>query len=131
MTGLIARTALIASFLAAASVASAQTATQPAPTADDAVAAAKNQLGVLEYCQHAGHIDGKATDVQLRMLGMLPQADDTAKVDAAYAKGQEGTVSAMGVEQSLADAAKAQGAEEGALCQRMAQMVEQAGTQLQ
>ncbi|MFC3568519.1 pore-forming ESAT-6 family protein [Paracoccus sp. TOH] len=103
---------------------------QTAPNPDMAVAAAKNQLGVLEYCQAEGHIDGKAAETQGKIMAMLPAAQDAAAVEAAYEKGKTGTVSAMGVEQSLADAAKAQGAEVAALCTQIAAAVEQAAAQL-
>ncbi len=103
---------------------------QTAPNADMAVAAAKNQLGVLEYCQTQGHIDGTAVETQTKIMAMLPPAQDQAAVDAGYEKGKAGTVSAMGVEQSLADAGKAQGADEAALCKQIADAVAQAAAQL-
>ncbi|MDQ7777883.1 MAG: pore-forming ESAT-6 family protein [Paracoccus aminovorans] len=103
---------------------------QTAPSPDMAVAAAKNQLGVLEYCQTEGHIDGTAIETQTRIMAMFPAAQDEAAVEASYEKGKAGTVSAMGVEQSLADAAKAQSADEAALCKQIAQAVEQAAAQL-
>ena len=103
---------------------------QTAPSPDMAISAAKNQLGILEYCQTEGHIDGKAVEIQAKMLEMVPAAQNQETVDAAYAKGKEGTVSAMGVEQTLAEAATAQGVEEAALCAQLAQLVEQAGAQL-
>lgn len=115
---------MVAAFVLAAGVAQAQA---PAAGMDEAVAAAKNQLGVLEYCQAAGHIDGSAVEVQTRMFGMLPAAGDAAKVDAAYEKGKAGTVSAMGVEQALPEAAKTQNTDVGALCKQMAALVNQAG----
>lgn len=117
-----------AALAASASMATAQT--DPAAGMDDAIAAAKNQLGILEYCQKEGHIEGKAVEVQGKILAMLPPATDTAKVDEAYAKGQAGTVAAMGVEQTIADAATAQSTEPAALCKQLAEMVEQAGAQL-
>ena len=125
MTHILAKAALALPFALLATGALAQTASP-----DDAVAAAKNQLGILEYCQTAGHIDGTAVEVQTKMLAILPAPTDAAKVDAAYAKGQAGTVSAMGVETSIAEGATAQGTDEASLCQQMAQMVEQAGAQL-
>lgn len=115
---------MAAAFVLAAGMVQAQA---PAPGMDDAVAAAKNQLGVLEYCQAAGHIDGKAVEVQTRMFGMLPPASDAAKVEAAYEKGKAGTVSAMGVEQALPEAAKSQNTDEAALCKQMAALINQAG----
>ena len=127
MSKILKTAALALPFALLSGAAFAQTA---APTADDAVAAAQNQLGILEYCQTAGHIDDKAVEVQKKMLTLLPAATDTAKVDAAYAKGKEGVVSAMGVEQSVADGATAQGTDEAALCKQMGAMVEQAGAQM-
>ena len=101
-----------------------------APGPDDAIAAARNQLGVLEYCQSKDYIDGTAVETQTKILEMLPPATDTAKIDAAYEAGKAGTVSAMGIEQSIADAATAQGVDEAALCTQMATMLEQAAAQL-
>lgn len=99
-------------------------------TPDDAVSAAQNQLGVLEYCQSEGHIDGTAVDTQKRILEMMPAATDQARVDAAYEQGKEGVVSALGVEQSLAEAATAQGTDVAAFCTQMAAMLEQAAAQM-
>ena len=121
------RLALPALFLAGAAL--AQTAPTE-PDMDDAVAGAKNQLGVLEYCQAAGHIDDTAVEIQTKMIAMLPAAIDTAQADAGYAKGKSGTVSAMGVEQSLSDSAKTQGTDEAALCKQMAEMMVQAAQQM-
>ena len=127
MSKILKTAALALPFALLSGAAFAQTA---APTADDAVAAAQNQLGILEYCQTAGHIDDKAVEVQKKMLTLLPAATDTAKVDAAYAKGKEGTVSAMGIEQTLADAATAQKTDVKALCGQLASLVEQAAAQM-
>lgn len=103
---------------------------QQAMGPDDAIAAARNQLGVLEYCQANGHIDETAAATQTRILDMMPPATDAAKIEAAYEKGKAGTVSALGVEQSLADAATAQNTDEATLCTQMAAMLEQAAAQL-
>ena len=103
-----------------------------APTAADAGAAyesARNQLGVLSYCQDKGFIDGKAVETQTKLLTMIP-AGDSAKGDAAEAKGKEGTVSAMGVERSLADAATEQKTTEDALCKQMDALLQQLATQV-
>lgn len=103
-----------------------------APAAVDAGAAyesARNQLGVLAYCQDKGFIDGKAVETQTKLLTMIP-AGDTAKGDAAEAKGKEGTVSAMGVERSLTDAATEQKTSEEALCKQMDALLQQLATQV-
>ena len=97
---------------------------------DTAVSAARNQLGVLEYCQTEGHIDSAAVDIQTELLALMPAATDEAAAQTAYEKGQQGTVSAMGVEQSLADAAAEQGTDEAALCTQLASLVQQAGEEL-
>jgi len=111
----------------AGTVALAQTAT---PDPDAAAAAAKNQLGILEYCQAEGHIEGGPVEIQAKMMEMLPAAQNQDVVDAAYAKGKEGTVSAMGVEQTLTAAATAQNTDVKALCGQLASLVEQAAAQM-
>ena len=106
---MIARSAILTALAVAgltAGAAFAQEATpaapaeQPAaPAAQDPGAAyesARNQLGVLIYCQDKGHIGPTAVETQTKLLTMIP-AGDTAKGDAAEAKGKQGTVSAMGV----------------------------------
>ena len=118
---------------APATSAPAATAEAPAaPTAADAGAAyesARNQLGVLTYCQEKGFINAEAVATQNKLLTMIPPGD-TAKGDAAEAKGKEGTVSAMGVERSLADAAKEQSTTEDALCKQMDALLKQLATQV-
>ncbi|TKW66454.1 MAG: hypothetical protein DI616_10895 [Paracoccus denitrificans] len=117
-------------FAAGLALAASAASAQNAPDPDAAVSAARNQLGVLEYCQAEGHIEGNAAEIQSKMIGMLPAATDEDAAVAAYEKGKEGTVSAMGVEQTLGEAATAQGVDEAALCTQLAQLVEQAGAQL-
>ena len=97
---------------------------------DDTIAASQNQLGLLEYCEAQGHIDGTAVATQVKLMAMLPAPTDTAKTEAAYAKGKEGTVSAMGVEQTLTAAATAQNTDVKALCGQLASLVEQAAAQM-
>ncbi|GLK63419.1 pore-forming ESAT-6 family protein [Paracoccus kondratievae] len=101
----------------------------PGQDAGAAYESARNQLGVLSYCQEKGYIDGKAVEVQTKLLAMIP-AGDTAKGDAAEAKGKEGTVSAMGVERSLLDAAKEQNTTEEALCKQMDGLLQQLASQV-
>ncbi len=102
-----------------------------ATSPDAAVSAAENQLGVLQYCVNKGYIDHEAVDTQKKMMAILPKPQNEQVVKAAYDKGLAGTVSAMGVEQTLADAANAQNSDEATLCGQLAQMVEQAGAQMQ
>ena len=138
--GLIAGTAMAQDAAPAAPEAPAE-APAPAPAPAEAPAAApaqdngaayesaRNQLGVLAYCQEQGHIDGKAVEIQTKLLAMIP-AGDAAKGDAAEAKGKEGTVSAMGVERTLADAATEQNTTEEALCKQMEGLLEQLASQV-
>ncbi|WP_241560626.1 pore-forming ESAT-6 family protein [Paenirhodobacter populi] len=123
------RIATAAAFTALAATAASAQVAATADEVDDVVAAARNQLAVLEYCQAQGHIDGKAIEVQNQLSATLPAATDTAKVASAYEKGKSGTISVMGNETSLADAAETRGTTEEALCQQIASAVEEAGTQ--
>lgn len=108
----------------------APAATAPAmPDMAAAYESARNQLGVLTYCQEKGFIDGKAVETQTKLLTMIPTGDAT-KGDAAEAKGKEGTVSAMGVERSLSDAATEQSTSEDALCKQMDSLLAQLATQI-
>lgn len=91
-----------------------------AASPDDAIAAARNQLGVLEYCAAAGHIDGAAAARQQAIFARLPQPSNAGLVASAYAKGQRGIVAAMGIEQPIADAARLQNTDVAGLCRQMA-----------
>lgn len=126
--------AVIAASTLGTTAAFAQTAEAPAAapqmTMEQAYSAARNQLGVLEYCQAGGHIESNVIDIQNKMVSMIPAPDDTAEAEAAYAKGKEGTISAMGTEQSLEQVASAQSTTEASLCEQMGQLVAQAGSQL-
>lgn len=134
MTKRIYLAALIASpFLAGAALAQeADTAAPAAPqmSMEDAYAAAQNQLGVLEYCQTKGGVDDTVIATQNRLLGMIPTPDDTTEALEAYQKGKTGTVASMGQEVTLADVASSRSTTEESLCGQMAQLVEQAGTQV-
>ncbi|WP_236953085.1 pore-forming ESAT-6 family protein [Ketogulonicigenium vulgare] len=122
---------IFAATAAAAMIATSAFAQAPAmPDMDEAVAAANNQLGVLEYCAAEGHIESTAVEVQERLLQVLPPASDPTAVEAAYAAGKEGTIAVSGTEMSLADAATGQGTDVAALCQQLGSMVEQAGASL-
>lgn len=130
--GALAQEAATPTTPAPAATAEAPAATAPAPAAQDSGAAyesARNQLGVLGYCQNKGYIDAKAVETQTKLLAMIP-AGDTAKGDAAEAKGKEGTVSAMGVERTLADAAKEKNTTEDALCKQMDALLQQLASQV-
>ncbi|WP_136682854.1 pore-forming ESAT-6 family protein [Falsirhodobacter xinxiangensis] len=127
---------IIAAIVASSALAGAAFAQEAAPAApaapnmEETYASARNQLGVLEYCQQAGFVGDEPISVQNRMLELIPAPGDTSAADAAYEKGKAGTVSAMGTEQSLADVASAQSSSEEALCKQIGELVAQAGSQL-
>lgn len=121
--------ALVASPLLAGA-ALAQDAAAPQMSMDDAYAAAQNQLGVLEYCQTKGGVDNAVIETQSRLMGMIPTPDDTSEAIEAYQKGKTGTVSSMGQEVALAEVATTRSTSEENLCQQMAQLVTQAGSQI-
>lgn len=123
-------TAIFAATLLSAGAAAAQTAAAP-QMGDPAAAyeAARNQLGVLKFCQEQGHIGEEAAAIQEKLIAMIPPGD-AAKGDEAEAKGKEGKVSAMGQEMTLEDGASAQNTTVEALCKQMDTMIQQLGTQL-
>lgn len=91
---------------------------------------ARNQLGVLKYCQNAGHIDGAAVETQTKMLALISAPSDKAKGDAAEQEGEKGKISAMGVNQDLAAITKAQNVTEKQFCETIANALKQASAQL-
>lgn len=91
------------------------------PSAEDVAAnyeAARNQLGILQYCQTQGHTGPEAVETQGRLVGMLPAGDEAAG-QTAETKGAEGTVAIAGQEMTLAEAAEGQGSTEEATCQQI------------
>ncbi len=91
---------------------------------------ARNQLGVLKYCQNAGHIDAAAVETQTKMIALILVPSDKTKGDAAEQEGENGKISAMGVNQDLATVTKAQNISEKQFCEAIANAVKQAGAQL-
>ncbi|ARO14253.1 hypothetical protein BVG79_00901 [Ketogulonicigenium robustum] len=100
------------------------------PTQDDMIAASKNQLGILEYCQGKGFVEQDVVDIQNRLMAALPPSETPDVAEAAYQQGLEGKVSAMGTEVSIADAATAQGTTEEAFCGQISDLVKQLGASL-
>ena len=103
------------------------------PSADQvqiAYNAARNQLGILEHCQDKGYGDADAVAIQKKMIALFPAPADTSKGDDAEAKGRQGKVSALGIEQDIATSAKAQNTTEEKLCQAMVGAIKQAGASL-
>ncbi|WP_411956981.1 pore-forming ESAT-6 family protein [Paracoccus homiensis] len=110
----------------------AQEAPAPAVNQMDAAAtyeAARNQLGILKYCEGQGFTGAEAVSAQEKMVGMLPEADEQAGA-AAEQKGAEGTVSAGGAEIALDQAASQQGTTVEAQCQQIEAAVNQVAKQL-
>jgi len=104
---------------------------QPTPEQMEmAYNSARNQLGVLAYCQEKGFIDGSASEIQTKLITLVPAPADSSKGDAAEAVGKQGKISAMGMEQDLPTAAKAQGIDESKLCEMMANALKQAAANL-
>lgn len=103
---------------------------QTAPGADDLAALSNNQLGLLEYCQAQGYIDGKAIVVQKKLMSMLPAVSDANKMEIAYQKGKKGTVAALDKDVPLADAAARKKTDVANLCQHLGGLIVKAGENL-
>ena len=115
-----------------ATTAVAQEQQAPNPAALDQAAtyeAARNQLGLLKFCQQQGFSGGEAVAAQEKMVGMLPQGDSDAGA-AAEAKGAEGTVSVAGSQVTLQDAASQQGGNVEEQCRQIEAAVNQVAEQL-
>lgn len=80
--------------------------------------AARNQLGILQYCQEQGFTGAQAVEAQGKLVGLL-QGGDEAVGSAAEEKGAQGTVSVGGTEVSLADAVEERGSTVEATCQQI------------
>ncbi|MBO1081051.1 pore-forming ESAT-6 family protein [Roseomonas haemaphysalidis] len=90
----------------------------------------RNQQGIFEYCQGKGMVNPEAVALQRRMVTLMPAPASTAAGDAAYARGQAGTMVAGPQTIVLAEAAKTQGVTEQALCSSMAEAVKKAAASL-
>lgn len=85
---------------------------------------AANQLGVLEYCQSQGAIDGSAIAAQKQVMTRLPAGGPS---DAAEATGRAGSLaSPNGTNVTLASMATKGNTTVAALCQQIASSVKQA-----
>lgn len=80
--------------------------------------AARNQLGILQYCQDQGFTGAEAVEAQGKLVGLL-QGGDEAVGSAAEEKGAQGTVSVGGTEVSLAEAVEERGSTVEATCQQI------------
>ena len=91
-----------------------------AASADEAIASARNQLGVLEFCAAAGHIPAAAAERQRAIFERMPATGNQRASAAAYAKGQQGIIASMGIEQQISDAARLQNTDVAGLCRQIA-----------
>ena len=105
---------LVALAAGAASPALAQT-----DLTESARHAAVNRLGVLEYCRAHGQADRQAIEAEQSTVAYL-RTGGGPSIDADEALGQRGTVSADGKRATLADMARRQHTNVGALCRRLA-----------
>ena len=71
-----------------------------------------------------------AVETQTKMIALIPVPSDKTKGDAAEQEGENGKISAMGVNQDLATVTKAQNISEKQFCEAIANAVKQAGAQL-
>lgn len=101
----------------------AQDAAQPAD-AEATYEAARNQLGILQYCNDQGFSGTEAVETQAQLIALLP-GGDAAAGDAAESKGAEGTVAISGTEIALSEAAKNQGSTVESTCQQIEAAVNQ------
>lgn len=86
--------------------------------------AAANQLGVLEYCQANGHIDGSAITAEKTAISRLPAG--TGSTDAAEALGKQGSLlGGNGTNVPMSEMASKGNTTEADLCTRMASSVKQ------
>lgn len=93
----------------------------PAATAADPAAtyeAARNQLGILQFCNDQGFSGTEAVEAQAQLVALLPEGDAAAG-DAAEAKGAQGTVALGETELTLAEAVEARGSTVEATCQQI------------
>lgn len=95
----------------------AQDAAAPAD-AETTYQAARNQLGILQYCQEQGFSGPEAIEAQGQLIELLP-AGDAAAGDAAEEKGVQGMVAVGENELTLADAVAGQGGTVETTCQQI------------
>jgi len=118
---------LTAPVAALAQTADAPEAQPQAPQTMDSAAtyqAARNQLGILKYCNAEGYSGEEAIESQAKLVGMLPGEDEEAGA-AAEQKGEAGTVSIGEAEMSLEDAAASQNSNVEETCKQIEAAVNQ------
>lgn len=124
--------ALVLGVSMAAPAAFAQTAEAPEGAAVDSAAtyeAARNQLGILKYCQEQGFAGAEAVDTQEQLVGMIPEGD-TAAGDSAEQRGAEGVISIGDTQITLAEAVEGQGGTVETTCREIETAVNQVAASL-
>ncbi len=91
--------------------------------------AARNQLGVLEFCQGQGSVGQDVVDQQRKLMALLPAAQVDG-LDEAEANGKRGIVVFAGSQTSLADAAQAQNTTVEAMCKQMGALIQAQAAQM-
>ncbi|MFN3525726.1 MAG: pore-forming ESAT-6 family protein [Paracoccus sp. (in: a-proteobacteria)] len=113
--------ALVLGVSLAAPAAFAQTAEAPEGAAVDSAAtyqAARNQLGILKYCEAQGFSGPEAIETQSRLVGMIPEGD-TAAGDSAEQSGTEGIIEIGETQITLAEAVEGQGSTVETTCREI------------
>ncbi|MFN3275802.1 MAG: pore-forming ESAT-6 family protein [Paracoccus sp. (in: a-proteobacteria)] len=124
--------ALVLGVSMAAPAAFAQTAEAPEGAAVDSAAtyeAARNQLGILKYCQEQGFSGGEAVEAQARLVGMIPEGDAAAG-DSAEQRGTEGVISIGDTQIPLAEAVEGQGSTVETTCREIETAVNEVAASL-
>ena len=116
--------AMLAPFAAAPALA------QSDPTSM-AHAMAANQLGVLEYCQGQGDVDGTAVSAEQSVIGHMPAGANAAADSAAEATGKTGTIADNGNNMSLASMASSHGTTVSALCKQLGDSATRSASMMQ
>ena len=86
-----------------------------------------NQLGLLEYCQAKGDIDGSAVKAQKSVIALSPPGGDAGAAASAEALGKQGTISMQGITRAMPDQATAQNETVPELCKNMGAIAVQLG----
>lgn len=92
--------------------------------------AGRNQLGLMAYCQDKGHVAADVVDIQKKLIGMMPPPADMSGGDAAEAQGRKGVFAAMGMQQDIEVAAKAQNGTPATFCKQLGDAIKQIGAAL-
>ena len=82
--------------------------------------AARNQLGLLEYCRAQGIIPEDVVAIQRRTVESLPAAPANALGEAEEAAGRSGNIVFLRPQATLAESAGAQGITVKAKCEHLA-----------